>query len=120
MAPVFNQVKITRIRAGLVQQQYEAHTKVRVAIDALDSEYNHDARTQLPRLSAARLHLDVSRRRLGHREQEEQRTQRASFVARYHAASVHTEKTSPAFSLGGLHVIFASFQTLGIEKRQQL
>ena len=91
MAPVFNQVKITRIRAGLVQQQYEAHTKVRVAIDALDSEYNHDARTQFPRLSAARLHIDVSRRGLGHREQEEQRTQRASFVVTYRTR-VHTDQ----------------------------
>ena len=75
-------------------------------------EYNHDARTQSPRPTAARLQLAVGRRGLGPREQGDQRTQRASFVARYHAASVHTEKTSPALSLGGLHVIFASFQTL--------
>ena len=83
MASVFNQVKIELSRAGLVQQQYEVHTKVRAAIDALDYEYNHDARTQSPRLSAARLQLAVGRRGLGPREQEEQRTQRASFVATY-------------------------------------
>ena len=46
-------------RADLVQQQYEVHTKVRVAIDALDHEYNHDARTQSPCLTAARLQLTV-------------------------------------------------------------
>ena len=69
------------------------HTKVRVrvSIDALDSEYNHDARTQSPRLTAARLQLAVGRRGLGSREQGEQRTQRASFVATYHAR-VHTEQ----------------------------
>ena len=39
-----------------MQQQHEVHTEVRVAIDALDHEYNHDARTQSPRLSAPRLH----------------------------------------------------------------
>ena len=80
-------------RAGLVQQQYEVHTKVRVraAIDAMDYEYNHDARLQSPRLTAARLQLAVGRRGLGPREQGEQRTQRASFVATYHAR-VHTEQ----------------------------
>ena len=40
MASVFNQVKIQLSRAGLLRQQYEVHTKVRVrirvAIDALD------------------------------------------------------------------------------------
>ena len=77
-----------------VQQQYEIHTKVRVrvrvAIDALDYEYNHDARTQSPRLIAARLQLAVGWRGLGPREQGEKRTQRASFVATYNAR-VHTE-----------------------------
>ena len=38
---------------SLVQQQYEVHTHVRVTIDALDYEYNHDARTQSLRLSTA-------------------------------------------------------------------
>ena len=77
----------------MVQQQYEVHTnvRVRVAIDALDYEYNHDARTQSPRLTAARLQLAVGRRVLGLREQREQRTQRASFVATDHAR-VHTEQ----------------------------
>ena len=86
MASVLNQVQIWLSRAGLVQQQYEVHTKVRVrvAIDALDYEYNHDARTQWPRLTAARLELAVGRRGFGPREQGEQRTQRASFVATYH------------------------------------
>ena len=64
---------------------------MRVAVDALDYEYNHDARTQSLRLTAARLELAVGRRGLGPREQEEQRTQRASFVAMYHAR-VHTEQ----------------------------
>ena len=90
MASVFNQVKIELSRAGLVQQQYEVHTKVQVAIDTLDCEYNHNARTQSPRLTAARLQLAVGRRGLGPREQE-QRTQRASFVASYHTR-VHTEQ----------------------------
>ena len=45
------------------------------------NEYNHDARTQSPRPTAARLQLAVGRRGLGPREQGEQRTQRASFVA---------------------------------------
>ena len=76
-------------RAGLVQQQDEVHTNVRVAIDALDYEYNHDARTQSPRLTAVRLQLAVGRRGLGLREQE--RTQRASFVATYHTRA-HTEQ----------------------------
>ena len=67
----------------MVQQQYEVQTEVRVAIDALDYEYNHGARTQSTRLSAARLQLAVGRRGLGTRDQEEQRTQRASVVATY-------------------------------------
>ena len=56
------------------QQQSTRYTqkKVRVAIDALEYEYNHDTRKQPPRLSAARLHLAVGRRGLGPREQEEQ------------------------------------------------
>ena len=55
------------------------------------NEYNHDARTQSPRLTAARLQLAVGRRGLGPREQGEQRTQRASFVVTYHTR-VHTEQ----------------------------
>ena len=55
------------------------------------NEYNHDARTQSPRLTAARLQLAVGRRGLGPREQGNQRTQRASLVARFHA-SVRTEQ----------------------------
>ena len=55
------------------------------------NEYNHDARTQSPRLTAAKLQLGVGRRGLGRREQEEQCTQRASFVATYHTR-VHTEQ----------------------------
>ena len=48
-------------QSRLVQQQYDVPTKVRVrvAIDALDYEYNHGARTQSPRLSATRLQLAV-------------------------------------------------------------
>ena len=42
---------------SLVPQQYKVHTEVRVAIDALGYEYNYDARTQSPRLSAARLRV---------------------------------------------------------------
>ena len=72
------------------QQQYEVNTKVRVAVDALDYEYNHDARTQSPRLSATRLQLAVCRRGLGPREQEEQRAQRVSCVATHHT-KVHTK-----------------------------
>ena len=55
------------------------------------NEYNHDAPTQSPRLTAARIELAVGRRGLGRREQGEQRTQRASFVATYHAR-VHKEQ----------------------------
>ena len=61
MASVFNQVKISLSRAGQVEQQYKVHTKVRVAIDALDYEYNNDARTRSPRLSAVRLQVAVGR-----------------------------------------------------------
>ena len=55
------------------------------------NEYNHDARTQSLRPIPARLQLAVGRRGLGHRDEGDQRTQRASFVARYHA-SVHREQ----------------------------
>ena len=71
-------------------------TKVRVATDALDYAYNHDARTQSPRLSAARLQLAVCRLGHGPREQEEQRTLRASFVARYILRSISYESTHRA------------------------
>ena len=67
------------------------HTKVRVAIDALDYEHNHDARTLSPRFTAARLQLAVDRRGLEPKQQGEQLTQRASFVATYHAR-VQTER----------------------------
>ena len=62
-------------------------------VDALDYKYmyNNDARTQSPRLSAVRLQLAVGRRGLKPRDREEQRTQRASFVATYHTR-VHTEQ----------------------------
>ena len=62
MASVFNQVKIELSRAGLVRQQYEINTKVRVAIDVLDHEHKHDARTQSLHLTAARKQLAVGRR----------------------------------------------------------
>ena len=55
------------------------------------NEYDHNAQTQSPRLTSARLQLGVGRRGLGPREQEEQRTQRASFVATCHTR-VHTEQ----------------------------
>ena len=71
---------------------------VRVAIDALDYEYNHDARTQSPRLTAVRLQLAVGRRGLGLREQGEKRTQRASFVA----IRVMREYTQSSSSRAGL------------------
>ena len=70
------------------------HIEVRVAIDALDYEYNHDARTQSRRLSAARLQLAFCRRGLGPRDQEEQRTQRASFVAAYHTSTRSSSSSS--------------------------
>ena len=38
---------------SLEQQQCEVHTDVRVTIDALNYEYNRDAKTQSPRLCAA-------------------------------------------------------------------
>ena len=44
----------------------------------------HDARTQSPRVSTASLQPAVGPRGLGPTDQEEQRTQRASFVATYH------------------------------------
>ena len=91
MASVFNQVKISLSRAGQVEQQYKVHTKVRVAIDALDYEYKHDGQTQSPRLIVARLQLAVGRRGLGPREQEEQRNERASFVTTYHTRA-HIEQ----------------------------
>ena len=47
------------------------------------------------RLSAARLRLAVGRRGLGHGDQKELRTQRASFVATYHTR-VHTAAAAAA------------------------
>ena len=88
MASVFNQVKLELSRAGLVQQyQYELRATVRIAINAFNYEnaINNDARTQSPRLTAARLQLAVGRCGLGPRGQGDQRTQRASLVATYHA-----------------------------------
>ena len=76
--------------------RYQVHTKARVATDALDYEYNHDTRTQSPRLAAARLQLAVGRRGLGPREQGEQRTQRVSFVA------TSCESTQSSSSRAGL------------------
>ena len=62
--------------AGLIQQQYEVHTKVRVriAFDAFGHEHNHDTRTHPPRFTAARLQLAVGRRGLVPGGQGEQRT----------------------------------------------
>ena len=88
-------------RVGLVQQQCDVHAKVRVAIDALDYEYNHDSRTQSPRLSVASLQLSVGRRGLGPRDQQEQRTQRVSFVATYHTR-VHTASAAAVGYRAGL------------------
>ena len=57
------------------------------------NEYNHNERTQSPRLFAAKLQLAAGRRRLGPRDQEEQRTQRASFAATYsYHTRVHTQQ----------------------------
>ena len=83
-------------RASLVQQQYKVHTKVRVrvAIDALDYEYNHDVRARWPRLTAGRLQLAAGRRGLGPREQGEQRTQRASFVATGYVSCESTHRAA--------------------------
>ena len=55
----FNQVKMSLRRAWDTQQyQYEVHkAAVRVAIDALNYEYDHGVRTKSPRLSADRLQL---------------------------------------------------------------
>ena len=63
---------------------------VRVVIDALDKEYNHDARTQSPGFSAATLQPTVGGSGLGPGDQEEQSTQRACFVTTYHTR-VHTQ-----------------------------
>ena len=86
-----------------VEQQYEVHTKVRVrvrvAIDALLYEFNRDARTQSPRLTAARLQLAVGRRGLEPREQGEQSAQRASFVA-IRVMREYTESSSSRAGLG--------------------
>ena len=65
---------------------------LRVAIDALDYEYNHDARTQSPSLAAARLQLTVGRRGLGPREQGDQGNQRASFLATYVIMREYTQR----------------------------
>ena len=48
----------------------------------ITNEYNDDVRTQSPRLSADRLRTVVWQRGVGPRDQEEQRNQRASFVAK--------------------------------------
>ena len=78
----------------MVQQQYEAHRKYEYEQRSMRwtvNEYNRDALTQSLRLTAARLRLAVGQRAFGPREQRDQRTQRASFVATYHAR-VHTEQ----------------------------
>ena len=67
------------------------YTHERAAMDALGCEYNHDARKQWPRLFPARLQLAVGHRGFQPRHQEEQRTQRASFVATYHTRE-HTQQ----------------------------
>ena len=69
-------------------------TKVRVAIDALEYEYNHDARTQSPRLTAARLQLAVGRRGLGPRQ-----TRKAAHPARVFRGDVSCESTHRAAAL---------------------
>ena len=71
------------------------HTGVRIAIDALDYEYNHDARTQSSLLSAVGLQLATGGCWLGPRDQEEQGTQRASFAITYHMR-VHTAAAAAA------------------------
>ena len=88
MASVFHQVVAEQLLV-LVQQQYEVHTDVRVTIDALKYDYNHDARTQSPRLPAARQQT-VGGSWLGPRDKEEQRTQRESFVTCRSYNSTHT------------------------------
>ena len=65
------------------------------------NEYNHDARTQSPRLTAARLQLAVGQRGLGPREQGDQRAHRASFVATYHAR-VHRAAAAPVLGSDAL------------------
>ena len=82
------------------QQQYELHTDVRLAIDALGRENNHDARTQSPRLSPARLQLTVGRRGVGPRDQEEQRTHRASFGG--YASFESEQQQQPVSARAGL------------------
>ena len=52
-------------------------------MDALDYQYPHDVRTQSSHISKARRQLAVRRRGLGRRDQNEQRSQRASFVVTY-------------------------------------
>ena len=73
-----------------MQQQYEVNAAaVRVAIDALDYEYNHDARTQSPRLCADRLRVQY---------QEEQLTQGASFVATSHTKVRSKQKAASCWA----------------------
>ena len=99
MASVLNQQKNNRAgpwysSSTRYTQKYEQRS-----IGALDYEYDYDARTQSPRLTAPRVQLAVRRCGLGPREQEEQRTQRASFVATYHTR-VHTEQLLSSSSCG--------------------
>ena len=58
-------------RARQVQQQYEEYTKVRVAIDELDYEYNHDARAQSACFSADKSTASCRSTRAWTREEEE-------------------------------------------------
>ena len=87
---IYRSKNVTEQSLVLQQQQYEVRTDVRVAIDAFDDEYNHDARTKSRRLSAAR-QLSVGGSGIGPRDQQEQRTQRASFVTMHHTR-VHTQQ----------------------------
>ena len=64
--------------------------------------FNHDARTQSPSLPAARLELAAGRRELGPRDRDEQRNQRASFVATYHTRAHTAAAVSHRAELGCL------------------
>ena len=77
------------------QQKYEVHTVARVAINVKITNTTAMRNAVAP---PPRAHYPlVGRRGLGPREQGDQRTQRASFVARYHAASDTQRKRRPLF-----------------------
>ena len=82
------------------------------------NEYNHDARTQSPRLTEARLQLAVGRFGLGPREQGDQRTQRV-FRAYVSCENTHRAAAAPVLGSDALFKKKYHVKRLGTSLRDQ-